>query len=693
MAIDYGFWSALTAPIQTAGQRQQQRDADSLKALQLMQNMKTMQRQDLSDQKELQKQTDLITQAAQNDLKTSFGLKREKDINDQKAWHRDFSGWTDIENVLKEYGNVHNARAYGDLDGLIQEYKYKVRTAHEDPTKGNPILQRMNQNKSALENYHKYAIDKDNAHLLSYNSKLNYRDYANGEIDNFRFGGPIKDYLTEDYINSYGVDENVTMDRIIGDNYISIIGDITNDLDLSPEETASLTDKDIKGWVKNNLGVHEQGGVTFAGDTALYGGKDIKTEWATELVRGLDGVAANNLLTVNDILDVEDEGVPFSEVFDKVSGNQWDNLGGTDKNSKVQDYDKWYYLGKGRQVVASGRLFTDNQELETILTNSWAGKYDDGNNKYRSDKNKVYDVNMAGLYNSYGHEITGDDMGWTWPREIPTGFITGEYETMDLELTGYHIVPKITGTDSNGDRVNFLLTKTENKKDIEKIRKQYGNAQVNYVMAAELIDSDWLTFNDAYYKEVNMGDPTIQAAINQAMPSDNLNKVKNQMATYEQKQTQRAHSNKNTKALKNKLAVNIAAGNTEKLDVIANVYDETLTVGMKMAGVPTKTIQSTMPLVMADLYNDSQQSRQYPIKLTDGEQEFMVNTPSQYMAISTRILKSGLGNDPRYGELLEAMKGGPSAYQQWHEKNHDKKTHNSVMKDSRDWAKYFNLAK
>jgi hypothetical protein len=688
MPIDYGFWSALTAPMQTAGQKQEQRDADSLKALQLMQNIRSMQKSDLDQKQAIQAQIDAITTAAQTDLKTTNGLKREKDNNDLKAWHRDYSGYTEIENVIKQYGNIHNARAYGNLDGLITEYRHKIKTAHEDPTEGNPILHRMNNNSLALENYHKYAIDSDNAHLLTKNAIEKYSAWKEGRSDNFIFNGPRKDYLNDDYINTYSKDENVTADSIIGDNMMSIVSDIANDYNLSAEEAAALTQDEMRAWVSTNLKITDSAGVSYINDVPIYGSTDIETTWGTELTRGLDGVSASGLTTVNDILDLDSQGLTFAQAFDKTSGNQWDNLGGVDNSDTGEDYSRWTYIGKGHQLVLSGRVMSDNQELETVITNAVFGKYDDGSNKYRSDKREVNNVSMNGVYDSYGHKIGSKDM--ISPLLPNISGLWQEDEQMDLDLVGYHVSPKITGVDANGERVEFLLAKT-NEEDLVKIKEQYGDAQVNYVMVAELKNTDYLTYSDYYYKEVDMGEPTIQSAINQGVDSENLNIVKNQMATYSQKQSQLAHRNKTNNALKNKIATQIAAGNTEKLDVIANAYDQNLTVGMKMAGVPTKTIQSTMPLVMADLYETSQLERQYPVKLTDGTQEYAVNTASEYMAISAKIFKSGLGNDPRYNDLLEAIKGGPSAYQTWHQRNHPEKIHNSVMKSSRDWAKYFNL--
>ena len=39
MAEDYGYWSALTGPMQTAGDLQKNRDASSLQAIQMIQNI------------------------------------------------------------------------------------------------------------------------------------------------------------------------------------------------------------------------------------------------------------------------------------------------------------------------------------------------------------------------------------------------------------------------------------------------------------------------------------------------------------------------------------------------------------------------------------------------------------------------------------------------------------------------------
>ena len=118
------------------------------------------------------------------------------DSDDYSAWHKQYSGWSDIEAILKQYDNVPNARLHGGLDEALAKYKQRVQTPDADPEKGNPILHRVNQNFASIEQYQKYALDKDGyAKFLTSNSHQRFRDWENGLTDNFQYTGARGDYL------------------------------------------------------------------------------------------------------------------------------------------------------------------------------------------------------------------------------------------------------------------------------------------------------------------------------------------------------------------------------------------------------------------------------------------------------------------------------------------------------------------
>ena len=135
MAVDYGFFEALTGPMQAAGQIQAQRDQRKMQEFQIAQQQRQMELAQLDKQKALQSQLNTATEAAKMDLYTKNNFSRQKDIDDFRDWHNTMSGWSDIQEVLRTHGSVDNAKLYGNLNYLIEEYKAKL--------KDNPISRRV----------------------------------------------------------------------------------------------------------------------------------------------------------------------------------------------------------------------------------------------------------------------------------------------------------------------------------------------------------------------------------------------------------------------------------------------------------------------------------------------------------------------------------------------------------------------
>ena len=651
MAVDYGFFEALTGPMKAAGQIQAQRDQRKLQEFQLMQQQRQMELAQLDKQKALQSQLNTATEAAKMDLYTKNNFSRQKDIDDFRNWHNSMSGWGDIQEVLRQQGSVDNARLYGNLDYLLEEYKAKL--------KDNPVSRRVNKNKAGLELYHSYALDKDgNDKFLTSGSRERYQQFVEGSTDNFLFNGPRGDYLDE-ATKARSVADNINIDDVIADNYSAIMMDMVNDQNPADPQAymQALSDQDIRNWVSKELNYYESGGTGYFGDKAIYGEKEIDTEFSTELVRSIDATNKTQIYTGADWFNFKDKGASFKDIFDKTVAIDWDRLGGYDESSEMHSTKGLKApFSKSKQVAGSGRIFAYNRGLEDQITQAWAGNYNDENKtpKYNSKNRQIYDVDMLGLYDSRGHRIQDQDIGSTW---LTGKDLWQESETDDLRLSGYHVA--LEGKNADGD--SFLLTDVTNKKDLAKMREQYANTKFDYVIVAELMDDD-LGPDDAYYKKVDLGDATIQSFINQNVSSENLNNVKKQMINYDQEVSLNKLSEKRKISNSLKLQKQMNLPDEPALNQVMNAYDQSLTVGLGTAGVNSGKIQQALPMIISDLFVLSRQERTYPHEFGDGT---IANNPSEYMALSTRKLKSGLINDPNFSEMLNAIQeGNYDAYSQ-----------------------------
>ena len=647
MALDYGFFEALTGPMTAAGDIQNNRQQRLLQQQQQEQQIKSMQLAELDKAQAKQQQLNAATQQALNDLYTSNKFARQKDIDDFRNWHNDLSGWGNIQEVLRQHGSIDNARLYGNLDYLLEEYKANL--------KDNPVSRRAKKNKAALELYHSFALDKKNSHLVTSGARERYNNFVNGDADNFIFNGARGDYLDQ-ATKVLTKAQNVDIDQVIGSNYQAIITDMVNDINPeNPQEfMQGLSHQDIRNWVSRELNYTEMDGVGYFGDKPLYGEKEIDTQFSTELVRSLDAVGSTGIATGSDFFKFRDSGVSFQDAFDgSDAAINWDRLGGYDKNDQMKDYKGMKAMfAKGRQMVGSGRIFANNPNLEAAITQSWAGNYSGKKSdisRYNSKNKQVNDVSMVGLYDSRGHKITQDDVASTWFGGAGSW---QESETDDLRLTGYHVA--LEGKNKDGDA--FLLTDVSNEADMNKLREQYKDTVFDYVIVAELIDDDMVSHDDAYYKKVDLGDATVQSAINEMIPADNLNKVKGQMADYEQQLAHTQYANKRKAANNALLQKQLNLPNAPAVDQLLSGYDKSLTVGLSMANVSSRKVQQAIPMIISDLYVESQRQREYPVEMGPG---MIANSPSEYMAYSTQILKTGLSNNaPSVLEMLKAIQEG-----------------------------------
>jgi len=642
MGIDYGFFDALTGPMKAAGDIQANRDARAMQQMQQQQQIKNQQLQEQNRDQAYQQQLSAATDQALKDIYTDNGFARQKDVDDFKNWHTDLSGWKSIQGVLRQHGSIDNARLNGNLDYLMQEYKANL--------KDNPVSRRIKQNKASLEKYHAAALDPKNQQFITSGQSGRYEQFIKNETDNFVFHGLRSDYLDQ-ASQALSMSDQLDLDEVIGSNYQAIIKDMINDQNPDDPQAfmQSLSQEDIRTWVGKELRYDEGSG--FFNDKGIYGVKEIDTEFATEMVRSLDAVGSTGIAKGSDYFRNRDQGVSFKELFDGTAAMDWDRLGGYDKNSEVKSYKGLKApFAKGTQMVASGQVFANNIMLESAITQSWAGDYGDEakSSRYNSSTRQVNDISMQGLYTSKGHKITDSDIASTW--------LTGsgswqESETDDLRLTGYHIA--LEGKNKDGD--SFLLTDVSNEEDMNKLREQYANTVFDYVIVAELIDDDMVSHDDAYYKKVDMGDPTIQAALNEKVDSTDLNRVKTQMATYEQSLAQKTYNNKRRASGNAILQKQMNLPSAPAVDEFIGAYDQSLSIGLGMANVPSAKIQKAIPLLMSDLYVDSRQEREYPVQIGDK----VARNSSEYMALSTQVLKKGLiDGNPGVLDMLKAIQEG-----------------------------------
>ena len=411
MAIDAALFEVMTGPMKAANTIQQNRDAERVKELQLQEQEYQLKLREAERQETLQKQLNLFSQSAHDEIFNNASFRRQKDADDYGAWHQNYSGYKDIEQILKQYSSVAQAMQDPRLKQALDIYKQRIQTPHKAPNKGNPILLRARENFKALEQYKKYALDEDGyAKFLTSNSHQRFQDWQEGKTDNFIYTGVRGDYLDE-ISKAHNKAEQIDLDLVLSEHGVSIANDMSRDLGR-PSNTFSY--QDMKNWLAKEL-QYDASSKRFAGQ-AIYGEQDIETDYATELVMGIEATGKMGLRTGDDIFNLMADGISFNQAFSGNMSLEWDRLGGYDKDTQVHStMGLSSPFSKGLQVMASGRVLSNDRNLETAVTNSWAGTYDDGKtNRYNSQNRQVYGVQMKGLYDRRGHKITDSDIASTW---------------------------------------------------------------------------------------------------------------------------------------------------------------------------------------------------------------------------------------------------------------------------------------
>jgi len=678
--VDYGFFNALTGPLQSANNIQQNRDAERVRQLQLQQQEFQLQQAESLRQEELQKQLNLASQDAHNEIFVNNAFKREKDAVDYQKWYQNYSGFGDIQQILKQYSTMAQAMQDPRLKEAIDVYKQRVSTPSEDPTKGNPILFRAKQNFQALEQYKNYALDdKGYAKFLTSNSHQRFQDWKDGKTDRFIYTGVRGDYLNE-IAKARNKSEKIDIDDVLYENEHSIATDMARDLNM-PQGTR-FSHQDMRSWLARELN-YDFSNQRF-GDQVIFGQQEIDTDYATEVQTAIDATSKMGLRTGQDIFNLMDQGVSFKQIFDNEMSLNWDRLGGYDKNSGVHSTMR-SKVSKSMEIMAGGRVLGNDRNLETALTNSWAGTYDDGKTpRYNSQNRQVYGVEMEGLYDRRGHKITDQDIASTW---FGGKDLWQESERDDLRLTGYHIA--LEAKNKDGD--SFLLTNVKSEDDMAKMREQYKDVVFTPVMVAELIDDD-LGPDDAYYKKVEMGLPSIQAAINRNIDPKELNTTLNQMADYEQDVEQKSYQAKQQLARQAVLIKQMNLPDEATLGQVVSAYDQSLTIGLGTAGVPASKIQAAIPMIIADLRVSSQKQKEFPVVVESdpqGNPIKVANDAYELMAYRTQQLKIGLiRKNTGFEAMLQAIREGN--YDAYRKSTMDKSTYNASKQLSKGISQYYN---
>jgi hypothetical protein len=291
---------------------------------------------------------------------------------------------------------------------------------------------------------------------------------------------------------------------------------------------------------------------------------------------------------------------------------------------------------------------------------------------------------MEGLYDRRGHKITDQDINSFLPEFLT---VAQESERDNLRLTGYHIA--LEAKNKDGD--SFLLTNVKSEDDMAKMREQYKDVVFTPVMVAELIDDD-LGPDDAYYKKVEMGLPSIQAAINRNIDPEELNTTLNQMADYEQDVEQKSYQAKQKLARQAVLIKQMNLPDEATLGQVVSAYDQSLTIGLGTAGVPASKIQAAMPMIIADLYVNSQKQKEFPVVVESdpqGNPIKVANDAYELMAYRTQQLKIGLiRKNTGFEAMLQAIREGN--YDAYRKSTMDKPTYNASKQLSKGISQYYN---
>lgn len=190
---------------------------------------------------------------------------------------------------------------------------------------------------------------------------------------------------------------------------------------------------------------------------------------------------------------------------------------------------------------------------------------------------------------------------------------------------------------------------------------------------AELVDKEFA--NDYYYKEVDIKNDVLASAIDEKFPSENLKNAAISRISADKQIEFNANLAEKTERLKNKLTKSLELPEGSDVDQFMNMSDKNLSVSLRLNDVPTNVINSVMPYIIGDLYSNAKADRQYPVVMSrdaNGSPVDVANNQNEYLQLSTKLFYNSISN-PNNRDMLESIKQGPSAYDQWRQRNIPKK--------------------
>lgn len=686
MGLGVGFYNAFLGDTSTAGSFAEDRRAKQLQAMQQEMQMQQMQQKQSAEMAALQSQINTAEESAKGILYLNNNFKRSKDVDDFEGWQKSESIYPKIKQTLAKYGSVAKARAYGNLDLMIEQYKQQI----ED----NPISRRANNNMNALTGFQSLALDDTKSHLLTKNNVERFQAYKKGETDSFYFSGEMGDYINLTKPEAH-TDENIDLQDVLDHNRQRIMVDMTMDLQLSDEEGAALQDPEMLSWLKKNTGHEEFGGTSYFDGKALFGDKDFNTSFSTDIDNALlatksFGDTGVSVVNGNSYFAMRDAGLTYNDMFNEYNAMDWMTMGGVDPSSNMKDYiSDFSPFSKDTKVVGSSAIFVDPTYRHGVTQAVFGNFQDSEESKYNAKTGMISDVQTNGLYRKSGMKISSDNIsegnGWEWNS------IFYESESMDLELRNYHVA--LEGTNKDGE--SFLLTDVGNEDDRNKLREQYGDVVFKQVVVAELRDSDLGPDNDDYYyKKINLADPQLRMGLNSKFSTEGRNEIKKNMQTNQTRVAEQQYFEGKKAANATKLQKRLNLPTNQSLDQFVGAYDKTLSVGLKTNNVSNKNIQTAMPLLMSQLYVESQQPREYgengiPMKNTKDEVIGYAKNSSQYMAYRTKLFTEGLA-EGKFEDMLRAINQGTSAFASYLEANNNKKDFRNIKELTKNIIKHLN---
>ena len=164
------------------------------------------------------------------------------------------------------------------------------------------------------------------------------------------------------------------------------------------------------------------------------------------------------------------------------------------------------------------------------------------------------------------------------------------------------------------------------------------------------------------------------------------------MADYEQDVEQKSYQAKQKLARQAVLIKQMNLPDEATLGQVVSAYDQSLTIGLGTAGVPASKIQAAIPMIIADLYVNSQKQKEFPVVVESdpqGNPIKVANDAYELMAYRTQQVKIGLiRKNTGFEAMLQAIREGN--YDAYRKSTMDKSTYNASKQLSKGISQYYN---